>query len=198
VAQLKVLVVDDDDSVRAYLHELLAPDGCEVVSVDDPTQVLDTLQSDRFHIVTLDLMMPRMGGLELLHAIRRVDRDVAVIILTGFPSLETATEAIDLDVSAYMQKPFSGEELRETISRVARKKGIIVRREDELHITIGQNIRLLRKQHSLTLKEMGRRCNLSVSQLSQIERAESSPSVSSLYKVASALGVKISDLLGEF
>ena len=56
----------------------------------------------------------------------------------------------------------------------------------------------LRKARGLTLKQMARRTNLSVSLLSQIERAESSASISSLYKIASALDVRIQDLFGEY
>ncbi len=199
MSRLRVLVIDDDQSVCEYLQELLTPDGCEVVAIHDPEQALAKLKAkESFHIMILDLRMPGMNGIELLDKIRKVDKDVAVIILTAFPSLESATDAINLDVSAYMQKPFSGEEMRETIARVARKKGIVVRREDELHITIGKRIRSFRKEKSLTLKQMGRRTNLSVSLLSQIERAESSASVSSLYKIANALDVRIVDLFGDF
>jgi ribosome-binding protein aMBF1 (putative translation factor) len=97
-----------------------------------------------------------------------------------------------------MQKPFSGEDMRETIARVARKKGIVVRREDELHITIGARIREERRKKQLTLKQMHKRAGLSVSLLSQIERAESSASVSSLFKIANALEVRVSELFGEF
>ena len=86
----------------------------------------------------------------------------------------------NFDVSAYLRKPFSLDEFREAISRIAKKKGLILRREDELHATIGRSIRELRKARGLTLKQMARRTDLSVSLLSQIERAESSASVSSL------------------
>ena len=82
------------------------------------------------------------------------------------------------------------------IQRIAKKKGLILRREDELHATIGRSIRELRKARSLTLKQMSRRTKLSVSLLSQIERAESSASVSSLFKVATALDVRITELFG--
>jgi transcriptional regulator with XRE-family HTH domain len=74
----------------------------------------------------------------------------------------------------------------------------VLRREDELHATIGRQIRDLRKQRGLTLKQMARRTNLSVSLLSQIERAESSASVSSLFKVATALDVRLTDLFGGY
>lgn len=197
--RLRVLVIDDDKSVCDLLQDLLTPDGCEVVAITEPEDGLDKLkQKESFHILILDLRMPEMNGIDLLDKIRKIDRDVAVIILTAYPSLESATDAINLDVSAYMQKPFAGEEMRETIARVARKKGIVVRREDELHITIGKRIRTYRKERALTLKQMGRRTSLSVSLLSQIERAESSASVSSLYKIANALDVRIVELFGDF
>ncbi len=101
-------------------------------------------------------------------------------------------------MSAYIKKPFTGEEFREVLQRIAKQKGLALRKEDELHITIGRNIRELRKAKNLTLKQMSRRTNLSVSLLSQIERAESSASVSSLYKVATALDVKLTDLFGDY
>jgi DNA-binding NtrC family response regulator len=199
VSRLRVLIIDDEAPVCEFLQELLTPDGCEVVAINDPKAGLEKLKaSEKFHILILDLKMPGINGIELLEQIRKFNKDIAAIILTAFPSLDSATEAINLDVSAYMQKPFSGEEMRETIARVARKKGIVVRREDELHITIGARIRDFRKQRELTLKQMGRRTNLSVSLLSQIERAESSASVSSLYKIANALDVRIVELFGDF
>ena len=88
--------------------------------------------------------------------------------------------------------------IREAITRIAKKKGLILRREDELHATIGRSIRELRKARGLTLKQMSRRTKLSVSLLSQIERAESSASVSSLWKVATALDVRLTELFGTF
>ena len=70
--------------------------------------------------------------------------------------------------------------------------------EEKLHKVIGDTIRNLRKEKDLTLKQMSRRTNLSVSLLSQIERAESSASISSLYKIATALDSRIQDLFGEY
>jgi DNA-binding NtrC family response regulator len=159
---------------------------------------VDVLRQGEFHICIVDLMMPKLSGIDLLGLIRKVDTDVAVIILTGYPSLETATASIEHDVSAYIKKPFSVDEFRGVIERIARKKGLVLRKEDELHQTIGRNIRELRKTRGLTLKQMSRRTKLSVSLLSQIERAESSASVSSLFKVATALDVRITELFGDF
>jgi DNA-binding NtrC family response regulator len=198
LSQLSILVVDDDKDVCEYLEDFLSHDGYRVVAISDPTQVVDVLRGDEFHICIVDLMMPKLSGIDLLGQIRKVDNDLAVIILTGYPSLETATASIEHDVSAYIKKPFSVDEFRGVIERIARKKGLVLRKEDELHHTIGRNIRELRKTRGLTLKQMSRRTKLSVSLLSQIERAESSASVSSLFKVATALDVRITELFGDF
>jgi DNA-binding NtrC family response regulator len=198
VPQLNILVVDDDQDVCEYLQDFLTSEGYDVTIVNDPTQTLDTMTGAEFHVVVLDLMMPKLNGIDLLGKIRQADDDIAVIILTGYPSLETATSSIEHDVSAYIRKPFSISDFREAITRIAKKKGLILRREDELHATIGRSIRELRKARNLTLKQMSRRTNLSVSLLSQIERAESSASVSSLFKVATALDVRITELFGGF
>jgi DNA-binding NtrC family response regulator len=198
VAPLNILVVDDDRDVCEYLEDFLAHEGYVVTSLTDPTQAMEELKKTDYHLIILDLMMPKLAGIELLEQIRRVDDDLAVIILTGYPSLETATASIQHDVSAYIKKPFSSEEFRDVIQRIAKKKGLVLRKEDELHAAIGRNIRELRKARNLTLKQMARRTKLSVSLLSQIERAESSASVSSLFKVATALDVKITELFGDF
>jgi DNA-binding NtrC family response regulator len=198
LSQLSILVVDDDKDICEYLEDFLTQEGYRVSCVTEPTRVLDQFKASEFHVIILDLMMPKISGIDLLNAIRKVDNDVAVIILTGHPTLETATASIEHEVSAYIQKPFAADDFREVMARIAKKKGLVLRKEDELHMTIGRSIRALRKDRGLTLKQMARRTKLSVSLLSQIERAESSASVSSLFKVATALDVRITELFGDF
>lgn len=197
-SKLSVLVVDDDQDILEYLQDFLSAEGFEVTTLADPTQAVERIRDEVFHLVVLDLMMPKVSGIDLLEQIRGVDDDIAVIILTGYPTLETASASIAHDVSAYINKPFTPDDFREVIARIAKKKGLVLRREDELHAAIGRQIRDLRKARGLTLKQMARRTNLSVSLLSQIERAESSASVSSLFKVATALDVRLTDLFGGY
>ena len=197
-AKLSVLVIDDDTDVLEYLQDFLGQEGFEVTTLADPTLAVERIRDEVFHLVVLDLMMPKVSGLDLLAQIRGVDDDIAVIILTGHPTLDSATASIQHEVSAYIQKPFTAAEFRDVIARIAKKKGLVLRREDELHAAIGRQIRDLRKARGLTLKQMARRTNLSVSLLSQIERAESSASVSSLFKVATALDVRLTDLFGGY
>jgi len=198
VPQLSILVVDDDQDVCEYLEDFLGHEGYRVVTLNDPARAMEEIRASDYHLIILDLMMPKVSGIDLLEQIRKIDNDIAVVILTGYPSLESATVSIQHEVSAYITKPFSSDDFRDVIQRVAKKKGLVLREEDELHATIGRNIRQLRKERNLTLKQMARRTKLSVSLLSQIERAESSASVSSLFKVATALDVRITDLFGDF
>jgi DNA-binding NtrC family response regulator len=196
--KLSVLVVDDDEDVREYLVDFLVAEGFDVTAIGNPQVAVERIRDEVFHLVVLDLMMPKLSGLDLLAQIRAVDDDIAVIILTGHPSLESASASIAHDVSAYIHKPVTPAEFRDAIARIAKKKGLVLRREDELHAAIGRQLRDLRKARGLTLKQMARRTNLSVSLLSQIERAESSASVSSLFKVATALDVRLTDLFGGY
>jgi DNA-binding NtrC family response regulator len=70
----------------------------------------------------LDLMMPGLGGVEVLEQIRRVDSDVAVVIFTGYPSLDTAVQSMKLDAVDYLKKPFNPDEFREVLDRVPRHR----------------------------------------------------------------------------
>ena len=136
-AKLSVLVVDDDQDIREYLQDFLNAEGFEVTTLSDPSQAVERIRDEVFHLVVLDLMMPKISGLDLLVQIRAVDDDIAVIILTGHATLETASASIQHEVSAYIEKPFRPAEFRDVIARIARKKGLVLRREDELHAAIG-------------------------------------------------------------
>ena len=197
-AQVEILIVDDDKEICGYMETFLARDGFLVKTLNSPQDAVDEVRTGKYHIVVLDLMMPKLDGIELLKQIRKVDSDIAVVIFTGYPSLESAVASMKLDAVDYIKKPFNPDEFREVIDRVMKRKGLARSPEEELHRVIGTTIRLLRKERGLTLKQMARRTSLSVSLLSQIERAESSASISSLYKIALALDTRITRLFGDF
>jgi two-component system, OmpR family, response regulator len=198
VAPMRVLVVDDDREICDYMETFLSKDGLEVKTLSDPEVVSEEVKNGGYHMVVLDLMMPKVDGVEVLQRIRKVDSDVAVVIFTGYPTFESAVQSMKLDAVDYLKKPFDPDEFREVVDRVMRKKGLMRSPEENLHRVIGETVRNLRKEVNLTLKQMARRTGLSVSLLSQIERAESSASISSLYKIASALDVRIQDLFGDY
>jgi DNA-binding NtrC family response regulator len=198
VQPIRILAIDDDAGICDLLETVLRRDGYDVKTLSDPTMADAEVRAGKFHLVLLDLMMPRQDGIETLKRLRKIDRDMAVVIITGYPSLDTAVQSMKLDALDYIRKPFTVDELRDVVGRVLKKKGLSRTPEEQLHRVIGETIRNLRKDRSLTLKQMAKRTGLSVSLLSQIERAESSASISSLYKIAVALDARVQDLFGDF
>ena len=195
---IRILIVDDDPQICDYMQTFLERDGYQVKTLSDPLVVEDEVKLGGYHLIVLDLMMPKLDGIQVLERIRKIDTDVAVVIFTGYPNLETAVASMKLDAVDYIKKPFNVDEFRVVLDRVMKKKGLARTPEEQLHRVIGETIRNLRKEKELTLKQMSRRTGLSVSLLSQIERAESSASISSLYKIAVALDSRVQDLFGQY
>jgi two-component system, OmpR family, response regulator len=196
VPSVRILIVDDDKAICDFMQSLLEKDGFVVKTLSDPLLVEDEVRTGDYHVMILDLMMPKLDGIEVLKRVRAVDSDIAVVIFTAHPNLDSAVASMKLDAVDYLKKPFNVDEFREVLARVMKKKGLARTPEEQLHKIIGDTIRTMRKEKELTLKQMSRRTGLSISLLSQIERAESSPSISSLYKIAIALDSKIQDLFG--
>jgi DNA-binding NtrC family response regulator len=196
VPNVNILIVDDDRAICDYMQTLLEKDGFAVKTLSDPTLVEDEVRQGAYHVIIVDLMMPKLDGIEVLRRIRSMDSDVAVVIFTAHPNLDSAVASMKLDAVDYIKKPFNVDEFREVLARVMKKKGLARTPEEQLHKIIGDTIRTMRKEKELTLKQMSRRTGLSISLLSQIERAESSPSISSLYKIAMALDSRIQELFG--
>jgi two-component system, OmpR family, response regulator len=197
VPAVRILIIDDDPAICEYMQTLLEKDGFVVKTLSDPTLAEQEVRQGEYHVIILDLMMPKMDGIEVLRRIRAIDTDIAVVIFTAHPNLDTAVASLKLDAVDYIKKPFNVDEFREVLSRVMKKKGLARTPEEQLHRIIGDTIRTIRKDKELTLKQMSRRTGLSISLLSQIERAESSPSISSLYKIAVALDTRIQELFGD-
>ena len=112
----KVLVIDDDRGPRESLRMLLKMDF-EVHCADHVQAGLDIFHRERPDVVVMDIRMPGLNGIEGLREIRRLDPHVAVIMLTGFGTLETAQEALRLGANDYLKKPFDADELLDTIRR---------------------------------------------------------------------------------
>jgi DNA-binding NtrC family response regulator len=192
--QIRILVVDDESENCDYLKLLLGREGYDVTTTTEPQKVVDLLRGADFHLILLDMLMPQMSGTEVLKQIREIDTDVAVIVATAYPAVDTAIASLKAQASDYVKKPIEPEALLGAVRGALAKKGLSSDPEADLHRAIGRVIRDARKTQELTLKQLARRTGLSVSLLSQIERAESSASISSLYKIASALRIKMGEL----
>ncbi len=195
--QIRILVVDDEQDNCEYLKLLLAKEGYQVTCLTDPTGCIELLRDSEHHLVVLDMMMPKMKGTELLEQIRKFDSDIAVIVSTAYPNVDTAVASLRAQASDYVRKPIEPQLFISAVRNALAKKGLSIDAEAELHRAIGRTIRSARMERDLTLKQLARRTGLSVSLLSQIERAESSASIASLFRIALALGVKMADLFDD-
>jgi DNA-binding NtrC family response regulator len=193
-AKLRILVVDDDAEICAYLKDFLTSEGYRVTTRTDPKEVLPEIKDGRHQVVLLDVRMPEIDGVQLLQEVRAVDSDVCVIIMTAYPSVESAIDTMKADAFDYLRKPFELEQLRSVIQRAVREKGLMIDAEERVSQLLGAKIRKLRKERSLTLKQLANKTALSVSLISQIELGKSAASVSTLRKLATALGVSMSYL----
>ena len=102
----RVLVVDDEASIRDLLSKTLALAEYDVDTAPDGTAALDRLRSVNYDLLIADLKMPGMDGLTLIRQAKRMKADLPVIIITGFSTESSAIEAVNLGVAGYLTKPF--------------------------------------------------------------------------------------------
>jgi len=190
--KLRILVIDDDEDICLYLKEFLTREGYKVTTVTKPLEALPEIKEGRHQIVLLDVRMPEIDGVPLLREIRAIDSDICVIIMTAYPSVESAVDTMKESAFDYLRKPFQLDALRQVLQRAIREKGLMVDAEERVNQLIGLKIRQLRKERVLTLKQLANKTALSVSLISQIELGKSAASVSTLRKLATALGVTMS------
>ena len=192
--KLRILVVDDDEDVCLYMKEFLTREGYRVTTVSKPAEALPEIKEGRHQIVLLDVRMPDLDGVALLREIRSIDSDICVIVMTAYPTVDTAVDSMKADAYDYLRKPFELEQLRQVIQRAVRENGLLVDAEDRINQLLGTRIRTLRRDRTLTLKQLANKTTLSVSLISQIELGKSAASVSTLRKLSTALGVPMSNL----
>ena len=118
----RVLVADDEPSIRYVLREVLEESGCEVVDATGGDEALDALNATKFQLAYLDIRMPGPSGLELLDQIKSTGMETAVVIITAQNTFENAVEAMKRGALDYLVKPFGMDEVKETVSRVLRMR----------------------------------------------------------------------------
>jgi DNA-binding NtrC family response regulator len=121
----KVLVVDDEEIFRNLLQKTLVLEGFTVETAKDGVEGIQALRESPFSIVLTDLMMPKAGGIEVLKAAKAIDPSIAVIIITGYASLDSALAAIREGAYDYITKPFQLEEIRLTVSNANEMQRLI-------------------------------------------------------------------------
>ena len=148
----RVLVADDERSMRELLAIVLKREGHDVTLAESGTQAIAALGRQAFDLVISDLKMPDMSGVDVLRAAKAVDPELSAIVITAFASTETAVEALRLGASDYLTKPFDVDELkllvRHTLERRhLRQENVLLKRAlgeaSQFHSIVGASARML-------------------------------------------------------
>ncbi len=114
----RILVVDDEESIRDLLRLVLTGEGYSVVTASGGEEAIEYLEAQRFDLVITDLVMPTVNGVEVLRAAKRIDPAYPVIVITGYPSVETVTELVRLGAGDYLTKPFNVDVVIVTVAKL--------------------------------------------------------------------------------
>ncbi len=157
---LRVLIADDDDSVRFMLQAALERDGFEVVSVMNVTEALSRIANEKFDVLLSDLHMPQAGdGFTVVSAMRHTHPKAVTLVLSGYPALEEGLAAIRLQADEVLCKPIEIASLRKLIHEklehpIARRlvpaKSVADILEHDLEVTIQYWMALVQKDAELT------------------------------------------------
>src|SRR3989442_7861864 len=118
----KILVVDDEPSILKLLKEALTQWGYQVACVSTGTEALEAIRTELYDAAITDIRMPEMSGLDLLREIKRHDESIEVIVMTGYPTIASAVEALKEGAYDYLSKPLILDELRHLMARMMERR----------------------------------------------------------------------------
>lgn len=127
-ADTRILVVDDDEIVRLSYLRSLARGDWNVECVWDGKDALQVMEKKAFDVVLLDLRMPGADGMEVLRAIKDKWPDTEVVIITGYPTIETVKEAVRLGACDYLAKPVGPDDVINAANDAVTEKKWALRR----------------------------------------------------------------------
>ena len=118
----KILVVDDEKSIRITLGEFLKREGYEVIAAENAEIAVDLLKETEFDVILSDIVMPHKSGISLINDIHLIQPEAQVILMTGEPTVETASAAVRLKARDYLAKPIARDELIKTVRQAVQVK----------------------------------------------------------------------------
>jgi DNA-binding NtrC family response regulator len=145
---IRILVVDDEKIIRDGSSRILAKEGYAVITAGSGEEALERYDREPFDLILLDVKMPGIGGIETLRKLKELDPGLTVLIVTGYPSTETAVKAIKLGAYDYVTKPFTPDVLRVAVNRALERKTLLnenqhlrqqLKMKDEVDTIIGQS-----------------------------------------------------------
>lgn len=120
--EMCILVVDDETSVTRLCERFLTRVGYQVLSTNYPKEAVNLLENGEIDLLLVDIRMPKMDGFQLLSHARQCQPDIAVVIMTGYGTVETAVESLRQGADGMLLKPFSGAEIVQSIEQALRDR----------------------------------------------------------------------------
>lgn len=114
-----ILICDDEEGIRESLKLILEGDY-NLVFAKSGIEALDLVKKNKVDVVLLDIKMPKISGLETLQKIKEISADTAVIIITGYQSVDMAAQAIKAGAANYIVKPFDRKQVLDAVSGAGR------------------------------------------------------------------------------
>ena len=121
----KILIVDDEDVVVRSASRVLADPQYTIDTAQDGLEALAKIEQGRYDVVLLDIMMPKMDGIEVLQRVKDSHPDVEVIMFTGLAQVDTAVRCMKLGALDYIAKPFEPDELKMTVVRALERRALL-------------------------------------------------------------------------
>ncbi|MCF8035407.1 MAG: response regulator [Desulfobacteraceae bacterium] len=114
----QIMVLDDVEDAGAMIKRILERKGHSVAVFTEEHQALEYAKQQRVDIAILDIKLKKMSGVEVLKQLKEASPDIEVLMLTGYPTLETAREAMDLGAREYLVKPIDKNELEQKVHSI--------------------------------------------------------------------------------
>ena len=121
----RILIVDDEDIVIKSCMRILEGGDFQIESSHDGREALRKVEENSYDVMILDIMMPNMGGLEVLRRVKETHPDIDVIMITGLSQIDTAVQAMKLGAFDYISKPFEPDELKLVVQRALERRQIL-------------------------------------------------------------------------
>jgi DNA-binding NtrC family response regulator len=118
----RILIVDDDENIRKVLMAIFEDKGYNVEAVGTAREAIKKTDKKFYNLALIDIRLPDMEGIDLLTKIRDTTPRMRKIIITGYPTLQNAVEAVNLGADAYIMKPFDVDKVVSTINEQLRKQ----------------------------------------------------------------------------
>lgn len=129
---VRIFVIDDEQGFCRLISDVLTGEGYAALPFTDARQALDAFRADPADLIVTDIKMPGMDGIRFMEALRELDPEVPVIVVTGFATTDIAIDALRLGAMNFLRKPFRTSELVAVVTKAVRVKKILRRKRDAL------------------------------------------------------------------